>query len=135
MEPLSVKTSVPSAYPSTFPSADLPNLFTSSDPCVLTITSPAGPCLMPYFVPDTAPSRLSSMTPSRDVSEGTKSDPSSTPILRLYKTTDTHFKGPKENPFIVHSIKRQNSNRDHFTLLPHFLPGIIPRSSLPLTPS
>ena len=56
-------TPVPTSDPSEFTNQYLPSLLLSAVTCVLTRASPSGTCLMAYSVPDTEPSRMSSLTP------------------------------------------------------------------------
>ena len=139
MEPLSVPTSyhidTTSAAPSACPSEYHPSLLMSGAPCVIPISLPPVPSPMPSYVPYTVPSSLSTMTPLVELSEYTSSAPSSTPSMRLYSTTATPFHWPKSSPSVVNSTKQQSLTHCYFTLLTYILPDIIPRSSLPLTPS
>ena len=72
----------PSVVPSAIPSSDSKNIFIYPDPYVIPNHSPSGPYIFPYFIPDTVfpPSNLSSMSPSKELSDYTISAPLSTPV-------------------------------------------------------
>ena len=72
----------PISYPSTFPIEYSTSFLLSADPYISPRTSPSETCLIPYYVPDTSPSSLSSLTPSRAPYEVTISTPSPPPDLR-----------------------------------------------------
>ena len=55
----------------------------SYDLYVIFSTKPSGPCLMPYYFPDTAPARLSYLESSMGPYEDTRSGISSNPIFLL----------------------------------------------------
>ena len=64
-----VTNTIHSVVPRAITSAYYPNLLLSPDPYALPRTSPSGPYLLPYFIPDTIPppSKLSSVPPSKEL--------------------------------------------------------------------